>query len=157
MSSNPGCLGLFLSLFSLAKPATAITFPYGLRDHFLSPAELSFHHVLRTIVRDSETLLTKVNLNDLFFVRRPHKNKGAHNKINRKHVDFVLCDTKSMQPLIAIELDDRSHNRPDRQKRDEFVDGVFEAADLPLLHIKAARSYNPKELRDELDSALGRN
>jgi hypothetical protein len=145
-----GCLGPLIALFGGSKPPAAskapATFPYGQRDAFLSPAEQSFFQVLRTIVQPEHYLLTKVNLADLFFVRQPHKNQAARNRINRKHVDFVLCDGATMQPLLGIELDDASHQRQDRRERDEFVDQVFSAAGLPILHVPAARAYNPNDL-----------
>lgn len=55
-----------------------------------------------------------------------------------------------MQPLVAIELDDKSHARPDRQERDAFVNEVFAAAGLGLLHIPVKHTYIPEELRTEL-------
>jgi hypothetical protein len=59
-----------------------------------------------------------------------------------------------MQPLLGIELDDASHQRKDRQERDAFVDQVFAAAGLPLLHIKAARGYQPNELTAQIETTL---
>ncbi len=35
------------------KPKTPIEFPYHLRDNFLSNAEISFYHVVRTVVGES--------------------------------------------------------------------------------------------------------
>jgi hypothetical protein len=75
--------------------------------------------------------MPKVSLADIFFVVRPNENMRAYNKINRKHVDFLMCDTKKMAPLFGIELDDSSHKRPDRVDRDEFVEHTFDAAGLP--------------------------
>ena len=40
------------------------------------------------------------------------------NRIHAKHIDFVLCDPGNLQPILCIELDDPSHNRPDRIERD---------------------------------------
>ncbi len=77
------------------------------------------------------------------------------NKIDRKHVDFLLCDSATMQPLVGIELDDSSHQRPDRQARDLFVDGVFAAAQLPLLHIPVKRGYVTTEIAALLAPYLG--
>ena len=48
--------------------AQTAEFPYNLRDHFLSPAELSFYSVLRNAVNGRATLSTKVGLGDLFYV-----------------------------------------------------------------------------------------
>ncbi|MEO8391421.1 MAG: DUF2726 domain-containing protein [Chloroflexota bacterium] len=128
-------------------------FPYHVRDHFLSPAELSFYQVLRKAITGRAVLNTKVALGDVFWVKSPDdpsKFRIYTNKIDRKHVDFLLCDPATMQPLIGIELDDKSHQRADRQERDAFVDQVFAAAKLPLLHIPAKRGYVVEELAAQL-------
>lgn len=124
-------------------------FPYQLREDFLSPAELNFYRVLQTAVADWATLFTKVNLADLFYASAGDsgQNQAYRNRINRKHLDFLLCDPNTLRPLLGVELDDSSHNRPDRQARDEFVDGVFAAAGLPLLHIPVSHSYPTNNLR----------
>lgn len=135
--------------------ATAKTFPYGLRDAFLSHAEVSFFHVLKGVLGSEHYLVTKVRLEDLFFVRQPHKNRGARNPIAQKHVDFVICDAGSMQPLLGIELDDSSHSKAKTIERDQFVERVFGAAELPLMRVKAARSYVPGEIAGRIREILG--
>src|SRR2546427_12679557 len=100
-SNKPGCLGLLLQMFGIApctSPAT--TFPFRLRDDFLSPAEISFYHVLLSTAGDKFTVCPKVNLSDIFFVSRPDQNQAARNRISRKHVDFLLCDSRSMRPRV---------------------------------------------------------
>lgn len=155
MSDNPGCLGAIFGLFgerSSAKAETGATgpLPYRLRDDFLSPAELAFYRVLMTSVDDDVTVLTKVNLADLFFVSQPRENASYRNRIDRKHVDFVLCEAATMRPLVGIELDDRSHDAAKRQERDRFVDRVFETAGLPLEHVPLRSTYSVTELRSML-------
>jgi hypothetical protein len=61
-------------------------------------------------------------------------------------VDFLICEPISMKPRCAIELDDNSHHRSDREERDDFVDSVFIAANLPLLRIPTRNGYNTAEL-----------
>lgn len=155
-----GCIGMLLKLIGIELPdsqgagAGADELPYRQRDDFLSAAELSFCKVLQQAVGTTYVVCPKVSLNDLFYVARPHENKGARNRINRKHVDFVLCDPQTMTPLCAVELDDRSHSRKDRIERDEFVDRVFQAAELPLLHVPAARSYVIQDLQAQISAAV---
>ncbi len=71
---------------------------------------------------------------DLSYPQTGHRSANAsfRNKIDRKHVDFVLCDPHTMRPLVGIELDDATHGRVSRQARDEFVDEVLAAAGLFL-------------------------
>src|SRR5262252_5298926 len=84
-------------------------FPYALRDDFLSPAELSFCQVLRTVVADRLLICPKVALADLFFANTGdhRQNRIFLNRIDRKHVDFLLCQPKTLRPVVGIELDDK--------------------------------------------------
>lgn len=134
-------------------------FPYRQRDDFLSPAERSFYLTLRGCVEEWADVCPKVNLGDVFYATC--KNFGERqsytNKINRKHVDFLLCDKKTAVPLLGIELDDKSHAQTKRQERDEFVEIVFKVAGLPLERIGVRPSYNPKDLSARLADLAGRN
>lgn len=157
--SRPGCLGILLNLgrSRSQKPPpekNPVSFPYAKRDAFLSAGEFRFYEVLRLLVPEGYTLIAKVRLGDLFFVSRPHENRGAQNKIDRKHVDFVICDSSTMQPSLAIELDDSSHERKDRTERDVFVDQVFEAAELPLLHVRVVQTYDATGLEEQIRKRL---
>ena len=123
-------------------------FPYRLKASLLSPAEHNFFLSMRRVVAERAVITPKVGLDELFWVQLQDKSqsRGYLNKINRKHVDFLLCDPKTMRPLVGIELDDSSHQREDRQERDMFVDGVFAAAGLPLIHASAKRAYVVDEI-----------
>jgi hypothetical protein len=138
------------------KAADKPEYPYSVGDHFLSPAEHSFFRVLKSVVSDSALISTKVNLGDLFYAKSSEASKYRiyTNKIDRKHVDFLLCDPNTVQPIAGIELDDRSHQRSDRQARDEFVENVFRAARLPLVRITAKHSYSTGELQALLNPYL---
>lgn len=148
---NPGCLGW---LFGLFGNDLSPSFPYRTRADFVSRAELSFFQVLRLVVADEMLVCPKVSLGDIFFVVSQEKRQAYRNKIDRKHVDFLLCDPQTLKPQMGIELDDSSHQRKDRQARDRFVDGVFEAAGLPLLHVPARASYVADEIRSLINQAL---
>lgn len=150
-SKAQGCLTAILSLFGIRLGGGAPTseqLPYRQRDDFLSAAELSFYRVLVMALDGSHLVCPKVNLADIFFVARPNENQSYRNKIDRKHVDFLLLDPTTMKPIMGVELDDASHARRDRQDRDEFVDQVFEAAGMPLVRVRAAASYSPQNIAD---------
>ena len=139
------------------EPAAGpIILPFKLRDDFLSNAEISFYKVLRTVVGDQVLICPKVNLGDIFFaVTGDHrKNRALANRIDRKHVDFLLCDPKTVHPMLGIELDDKSHGRQERQMRDELVDGVFAAAGLPLVRIPVKSGYAPGDMATVLKPHL---
>ncbi|MDM5002678.1 DUF2726 domain-containing protein (plasmid) [Escherichia coli] len=63
-----------------------------------------------------------------------------------KHVDYLLCDKTDLKPLLAIELDDKSHQREDRIARDKLVDGIFKAVGLPVIHHPVKNTYSQSNL-----------
>ena len=155
---NPGCLAGLLAWLGMApKPKQAEAyFPYHVRDDFLSPAEISFYHVLQTIIGDEAVVCPKVSLGDLFYAASGDygENRSWMNRIDRKHVDFLICNAGSLQPTLGVELDDASHSTRDRKERDEFVDQVFSAARLPLVRIPAQAQYNTDQVRQRLRDAM---
>lgn len=139
-------------LFEKDEKSSSIEYPYHLVDEFASPAELNFFLNLKSVVGDSVQIFSKVKLGDLFYAKTGDygKNRSYTNRIDRKHVDFLLCDPKTLKPILGIELDDKSHQRADRQERDDFVNHVFEAAKLPLIHIPVQRNYSPSDLQSKI-------
>ncbi len=123
-------------------------FPYRLRSEFLSPAERSFYFVLSNVVAQRALVLPKIALGEVFntISHDPSGFQTYRNKIDRKHVDFLLCNPRTVQPLLGIELDDKSHQRADRQTRDAFVEQVFAAAKLPLVRVPVRATYATLEL-----------
>lgn len=122
--------------------------PYVRRPRLVTNTELKFYHRLRKAVRGDFAIFAMVRIADLLTVEKGNKKRRSWlNRILSKHVDFVICDHKSLQPVVAIELDDRSHSRPDRVERDEFVNSAFETAGLPLLRIPVADDYDDRQLR----------
>lgn len=156
MEENQGCLTALLRPFGIRLTAPREeSLPYRLRDDFLSAAELSFYRALITAAGSDLLVCPKVNLADVFFVSRPNENQAYRNKIYRKHVDYLLCDPVTMRPRVGVELDDRSHQRSDRQERDAFVESVFQAAGLPLLRVVAKSSYSVPDLAEQIRRQLG--
>ena len=143
-------------LFEKDEKSTTIEYPYHLVDEFMSPAEHNFFFNLKSVVGDSTHIFSKVKLSDLFYAKTGDygKNRSYTNRIDRKHVDFLLCDSKTLKPLLGIELDDKSHQRADRQERDDFVNNVFQVAKLPLIHVSVQRGYSQTELKAKLSAYL---
>ncbi len=141
------------------KEGKAEIYPYHLRDDFLSAAEHSFYLVLMQAVEDWAAICPKVSLSDVFTAKSSDygEYRTYTNKIDRKHIDFLLCEPGTLRPMAGLELDDKSHDRSDRQARDDFVGKVFEAAGLPLVRVRVRREYPVSELRAGLRSRLGLN
>jgi very-short-patch-repair endonuclease len=151
-----GCLAVLLG--SASKPAeprrSAVTFPYRLKASFLSPAEIAFQRVVASGFSPKYTVFPKVRVLDLCDVVDRQQNQAAFNRIDRKHLDFLLCDPGTFKPILAIELDDATHRRSDRADRDAFVDEVLRVIGLPLVRFQAQRDYDKADLIKRIESAI---
>lgn len=138
------------------RAGAAEALPYEKRRWLFSKAEKSFYLVLRDCVPDGYVLFAKVRLADVLSVASGTTSRQSHvNRIDRKHVDFLLCDQQWLEPRLAIELDDRSHERQERRERDSFLEQASAAAGLKLLRVPARGAYDQRELRAALADALG--
>lgn len=61
--------------------------------------------------------------------------RAAFNRVSRKSVDFAIMDPGGSVALV-IELDDRSHGRPDRVRRDREVGAVLAHCGVPLVRVR---------------------
>lgn len=165
--NNSGCLFSILKLFGISIPdqtgshesdariSPADPLPYAKKEYLFSAAEANFLGVLNQAIQSEYLVFAKVRLADLFYVKKGTKKRQSFfNKIQSKHVDFVLCSKSPIKPVLAIELDDSTHQRLDRVQRDLFVDDLFKTAGLPLIHVAAKRTYNISELRDAIVGSL---
>jgi hypothetical protein len=137
----------------VARHETPGTLPYEIRDDFLTNAEGSFYRVLKVAAGDELMICPKVRLADIFASNHAEYYHWF-NKIAKKHVDFLLCNTTTLRPVLGVELDDASHLRRDRVERDRFVEQVFKGTGLPLLRVPVRRSYDSTQLGVQIRQAI---
>lgn len=131
--------------------------PYQKEPTLFTPAERSFLGVLEQALGSEFRIMGKVRLADILKVR-PGVTGGARqaafNRIQGKHLDYVACDPGDLSIRFAVELDDKSHNKQDRQERDAFLDKAFAEAGLPIIRFAAKRAYSVQEVRDTIAARL---
>jgi len=132
--------------------SSATKYRYTRKQFFLTRAEHECYDALVAAVGDKYHVFAQVHLPTIL----DNKVKGqdwraalAH--INRKSVDFVLCDKAYISPKLAIELDDKSHKRPDRQERDREVERILSEAGVPLLRLENKGRFDPPELAQRIN------
>jgi len=129
--------------------------PYKKKDYLLSVSERKFYEVLKQVVDDQWLIFSKVRVADVLVAPREHVyNKTFWYKIQAKHIDYLLCTTKYVSPVLAIELDGSSHDSPKAEKNDEFKNQAFEDAGLPLLRISRAEYYDHTRLKELIGEKL---
>ncbi len=153
-----GIIGRILnSLIKSKKPsAKSANVRYRKVKSITTDRELKFYKSLKPIADAKRLVLfSKVRLADIIEPCANEKSsefQSSFNRIKAKHIDFVLCDSMSLAPLLAIELDDSTHERNDRKQRDNFVDESMKSAGLSIIHTNDAVN-----LADKISKALETN
>lgn len=124
--------------------------PYRAKGPLLSAGELAFFRALLCAVGREYFIGVKVRLADIVTCPDDDWQSGYGHFIARQHIDFVLCDPRTAEIRLAIELDDRTHRRKSRQERDRFVNRVLAVARIPFCRFMACRRYEPSQLRKSL-------
>jgi hypothetical protein len=120
--------------------------PYRRRRALLSRGERAFYDVLREAVRGRFAIAIKPRLADVILCPRSRWHCAAGARVKPRHVDFLLYDHETTAPVLALELDDASHESAGRRERDAFVDEALLVAGVVLVRVKAAASYDAREL-----------
>lgn len=133
-----------------------ITYPYKLTQRVFSPKEGYFYRDVRPIADKLKLIVfTKMRLADLLYIPKGTENEKAwFNRIKAKHIDFIFVDSNYKIRLL-VEIDDQTHNRADRQARDEEVDEIFRQQGLEVLHLRAwGKRYGAEDLETIITNAL---
>jgi hypothetical protein len=127
--------------------------PYRLREPFLSTPELALFRVLHEMAGARYIICPKVALNDVFYIVRPNENVHFFNKIFRKHVDFLLCDPKTLKAMFGVELV-KPVAKSETREADQFMEDLFLGAGLPLVHVPSSDRYKVRDLAELFQLAL---
>ena len=123
---------------------------YIKKESILTNNELKFYQLLKEITNKLDLIIfTQVALNRLIDA----KDKNSFYKICNKTIDYVITDKKGKIKL-CIELDDSTHNRPDRIRRDIFINNLFESIGIKLLRIPLKNCYNINLIEQKIKEAL---
>ncbi len=110
--------------------------PYRLNMSVLTPSEGSVYDILNIFCQKHKLmLLSKIRIADFVITDTRTNFYKWFNKISAKHVDYLICDYRTYAPLLAIELDDYTHNWQKRKERDDFINQVYYSIGLPIIHL----------------------
>tara|TARA_R100000900_G_C3351441_1_gene166563 strand:- start:3982 stop:4770 length:789 start_codon:yes stop_codon:yes gene_type:complete len=146
----------FLLLLAKGK-GDSRAYPYRKSNYLMSKAERSFYGVLVQAVGNSGVVFSKVRVADVLSPQKGLKRgdwQRAFNAISSKHFDFIVCEPADCAITLAVELDDSSHGSSKARKRDDLLNGACQSAGLPLLRVKAARSYALAEIQRQIAAAI---
>lgn len=131
--------------FEFAKPKPVEEkpkLPYRKQSRFFNKSEEAFFLELKNKLPHSLYVFPKVRMVD--FIKSSEidrfKRKLGDQKLMPKHVDFLIVD-QNYRPLMAIEVNGKSHLSEKRKKSDQFKKDICESVGLPLEIIKVGDSF----------------
>lgn len=94
-----------------------------------------FHKLRKYAEARNLYICPKVRLLDIIEPRRGEGYWSLMGKVQSKHVDFVITD-QDLHIKAVVELDDSSHDRPERVERDMFVDQILTSVGYKIIHTR---------------------
>ena len=133
------CIALLATIIGISRKRVPdaerrdTPYRYILKQHVMTGAEARLYKELQRTLPEGQYIVPQAHLS-MFL---DHRVKGqdwraAFSKINGKSVDFLIVESETNRPILAIELDDTTHERDDRMARDQFVETILHEAGIPL-------------------------
>ncbi len=113
---------------------------------WVNPAEAALFDLLCRHMPPGFHVHGKVRLEDIIRVKRglPEQRRwAARGRVKSRHVDYLITNSRGV-PVMAIELDGRSHNPQNPSEADKVKTALFKAAGLPLRRILVGENFDLK-------------
>lgn len=123
---------------------------YAKKEYLLTQTELKFYKLLKQITDELNLVICpQVTLYQIVNI----KDYKGFSKIQSKSIDFVIAEP-NLKIKLCIELDDYTHKRGKRIKRDEFINKLFNDLGIKLIRITVQNYYNLEELKSKIKESL---
>lgn len=120
------------------------------KQRIMTDTELKFYNLLKIIVNKYNLqIFTQVALNQIVHA----ESKRGRIQIGAKSIDYVITDIYG-NIKFCIELDDYSHQRNDRIKRDNLVNEICRNANIKLLRIPVEQAFIVERIEKIIKESL---
>lgn len=104
--------------------------PFYAKKPLTQPEQVLYFRLIEAL--PNHIVLAQVQLSRFLGVKKGHNYQTWSNRINRMSADFVVCQ-KDASIAAVIELDDNTHQKPNRQSADNKKDKALEAAEIKVI------------------------
>lgn len=124
-------------------------FLYELKDSLVTETEMEYLECIKEVLPKGCQVQAQANLAS--FITRTD---GARfqNELFR-NVDFIILDL-DYRPLAAIEINDKTHLREERKKRDRKVADICEEAGIPIITLWTSYGVNKEYIKKRIQETL---
>lgn len=118
--------------------------PFKRKAYILTRSEQELFSLIRSAIADLDCLVfPQQHLSTFLQVKDDADDlTGKFGWLNTLFVDFVIFDKEAVQPILVIELNDKTHFWNSRKGRDQFVAKALKENNIPLLIISTDDLYN---------------
>ena len=132
------------------------------KERILTRNELRFFKALQQVAAEKELcIFPMLRVSELLRVKKQSSRKKYYkylNQISRKHIDFTLCRQDNNEIVCGIDLQDRTRAKEVQEKRNQFVNELFQGAGIPLIRMKSSvDAYDVEAIRAEVEKAMEQN
>lgn len=110
--------------------------PFYVKKPLTQPEQVLYHRLIKAL--PGHIVLAQVQVSRVLGVQKGSNFMEWNNRVNRMSYDFVIC-ARDSTVLVAIELDDKSHESKARTATDQKKNKATSDAGLRLIrwHVKA--------------------
>ena len=127
--------------------------PYH-KKYLLTKNEWNFYKSIKpTCDKYNFHIISKVRLADLVEVDKGldySERQTYFNKIQNKHIDFVLCNPENFSVIALLELDDSSHDNPKSIENDKFKDDLCSKVGYKLVRVYSTDDFENVLIRNKI-------
>lgn len=135
-------------LFVLKKRASSsasdATWPFYAKKPLSQPEQVLYHRLLAAMPEC--IVLAQVQLSRVLGVKKGFNFREWNNRIDRMSLDFLVC-LKDSTIVAAVELDDKSHEKPSRIEADAKKEKALSAAGVALVRWHASALPDENAIR----------
>lgn len=118
----------------------------------MSEYEKYFYEILSKNFAQDYIIMPQVNLASIIEKIKDFP-KQYQNELYR-NIDFGIFDKTTMKPLLLIEINDKTHNQPDRIKRDLKVKEICNQANIKLITFYTKYENKPNYIVSRIKKEL---
>lgn len=119
---------------------------YYARPHYISSCEQHYFDIFKKILSGSSyVVFPQIPLSQIVnVISTDIKYQYELNQV----IDFGIFDATTFKPVLCIEINDKTHEQPDRLARDIKVKNILTLADLPLLTFWPKNGINEASIEE---------
>ncbi|MDR9827707.1 DUF2726 domain-containing protein [Vibrio sp. FNV 38] len=133
----------------LSKPDQLKDSRYKKRTSILTHQESAFLQALQQAVGKHGIIMPKVIMSKVINPVATDKKQWfiANSRIAKSYFDYVICDPRTLEPRVVIELDDGRALDQGKTEREKLLLHVCKSAGIPLIGSSVKHSYQVGRLR----------